>query len=373
MNNLIFYLFLGLSFANLSLSEGRDGKRLSIFNVIRFANGPCPGVSNKNGTCYTAEECKSKGGTDLGTCAAGYGVCCTFTVRCGAESRENCTYFESTGSEVGPCSVKICKCDENVCQLRLDFSRFVISGPSTSTVSVGKLLAGKLLAGAAAGKEAATATQCLTDTFSVTNPSGITPPSICGNNIGEHMYVDASEMCNNLAFQLGTSNDVMKQWTIKVTQYSCDYSNLAPEGCTQYFFGGNAGVVKTFNFDGGVHLADQNQNICIRRERGICKVCWAPTALDDFEVSGKVSAPTSMEAGFNKASACCGYGMDGMTTIGFDCLTIPGAAKNTANNKGLPEQFCGRNLIDATADPFSGKKDTKKFVTVCCKCRDFFF
>ena len=28
----------------------------------------------------------------------------------------------------------------------------------------------KLLAGAAAGKEAATATQCLTDTFSVTNP-----------------------------------------------------------------------------------------------------------------------------------------------------------------------------------------------------------
>ena len=62
-----------------------------------------------------------------------------------------------------------------------------------------------------------------------------------------------------------------------------------------------------------------------------------------------------------------------MTTIGFDCLTIPGAAKNTANNKGLPEQFCGRNLIDATADPFSGKKDTKKFVTVCCKCRNFFF
>ena len=73
----------------------------------------------------------------------------------------------------------------------MDFSRFVISGPSTSTVSVGKLLAGKvkflqkirkklqiflkifflkLLAGAAAGKEAATATQCLTDTFSVTNP-----------------------------------------------------------------------------------------------------------------------------------------------------------------------------------------------------------
>jgi hypothetical protein len=36
------------------------------------------------------------------------------------------------------------------------------------------------------GKLAAQATQCLTDTFSVTNPSGLTPPSICGTNTGEH-------------------------------------------------------------------------------------------------------------------------------------------------------------------------------------------
>ena len=50
-------------------------------------------------------------------------VCCLkiVTVRCGAESRENCTYFESTGSEVGPCSVKICKCDDNVCQVITHF------------------------------------------------------------------------------------------------------------------------------------------------------------------------------------------------------------------------------------------------------------
>ena len=39
------------------------------------------------------------------------------------------------------------------------------------------------------------------------------------------------------------------------------------------------GVIKTFNFDGGVHLADQNQNICMRRERGTCKVCYSMTGL----------------------------------------------------------------------------------------------
>lgn len=50
----------------------------------------------------------------------------------------------------------------------------------------------------------------------------------------------------------------------QVTQYSCDYENLAPFGCTQYFFGGDTGTVMSYNFQGGVHLASQNQNVCVR-------------------------------------------------------------------------------------------------------------
>ena len=53
---------------------------------------------------------------------------------------------------------------------------------------------------------------------------------------------------------------------IKITQYDCDYNNLAPDGCTQYFWGATSDVVRTYNFqnDPARHLADQNQNICIR-------------------------------------------------------------------------------------------------------------
>lgn len=333
--------------------EERDGKLLSLFNIVRFNNGPCAGGSNKNGTCYTAEECETKGGTNSGTCAAGYGVCCTFTVRCGASSSENCTYFEGGSSEVGPCSLKICRCDQNVCQLRLDFSSFIITGPSTSTISVAKTIGGQV-AGADAGKLVAEATQCLTDTFSVTNPSGLTPPSICGTNTGEHMYVDASEMCNDLVFQLGTNGNgatiMPRAWNIKITQYSCDYNNLAPEGCTQYFFGdkSTSGVVKTFNFDTGTHLADQNQNICVRRERGICKICWSPTAAGDFAVSGPTATMATMASGYAKGSLCCGYGTDAMMTFGYDCVTIPGAVKNTADMNAAPERICGRQFVTAT-------------------------
>lgn len=72
-------------------------------------------------------------------------------------------------------------------QLRLDFSSFVITGPSTATVSTVKLFSGlpsNSVGGA--GVSAAEATQCLTDTFSVTNPGGNSPPQICGTNTNQH-------------------------------------------------------------------------------------------------------------------------------------------------------------------------------------------
>ena len=50
----------------------------------------------------------------------------------------------------------------------------------------------------------------------------------------------------------------------QITQYDCDYENLPPDGCTQYFYGATTDIVQTYNFDGGLHLADQDQNICIR-------------------------------------------------------------------------------------------------------------
>lgn len=71
-----------------------------------------------------------------------------------------------------------------------------------------------------------------------------------------------------------------------MTQYSCDFDNLAPDGCTQYFFGATNAVVQTYNFDGGNHLADQDQSICVRRERSQCRICWSTMATADYGLSG---------------------------------------------------------------------------------------
>ena len=78
----------------------------------------------------------------------------------------------------------------------------------------------------------------------------------------------------------------------QITQYDCNYDNLAPDGCTQYFWGETTDLVKTYNFDGGFHLAEQDQNICIRRERNICEICWSTTAEGDFETSSSKTGPS---------------------------------------------------------------------------------
>ena len=111
------------------------------------------------------------------------------------------------------------------------------------------------------------------------------------------VYVDAdSSGCHELQFNLKTGvNNVRRGWKILVTQFACDHPNLAPPGCTQYFYGQDTGVVKTFNYDGGLHLAKQNQKICVRRERGVCGLCWSPVVVGDFALSGHL--PAGSESG----------------------------------------------------------------------------
>ncbi len=106
------------------------------------------------------------------------------------------------------------------------------------------------------------------------------------------VYLDSVTNCNMLCFQLGNTATgaaiPTRSWNIKVTQYSCDFDNLAPDGCTQYFFGAASQTVMSYNFAGGQQLAEQSQSICVRRERSNCRICWSTTANTnaDFSLNG---------------------------------------------------------------------------------------
>jgi len=152
---------------------------------------------------------------------------------------------------------------------------------------------------------------------------------VCGTLTGEHVYFDASDSCNNLMLNFGQwSNDntipTTRQVSIKISQINCASAHRAPPGCTQYFTNVAGGVktFSTFNYSNSIHLANQKQVICFRREQGNCQICYSAPAATDMSLGGSGAKGVTID------SSCCQYGIDGAQTVGGgDCLLLPGAEK----------------------------------------------
>ena len=72
LENLCF-LLLQMDILNFLISGA-----FSLFSVVSFPNEECTTTSSSslNGVCKTAEECTDSGGTSMGNCASGFGICC---------------------------------------------------------------------------------------------------------------------------------------------------------------------------------------------------------------------------------------------------------------------------------------------------------
>jgi len=255
------FLLTALGISLVSSENSASGKAFSLFNVVTFKNEDCVSTSTsagsgpRNGTCYTSEECSEKGGTAAGGCAMGFGTCCLFAVTCDGDVKENCTYIRNEnfptqldGDSIDECSFEIEKCVEEVCTLRLDFESFnILAGTGTL--------------------DSLSACQ---DSFEITNPNLPGIPAICGDNTGEHIFIEmGDEDKATLAFKFAAV-DAKRTFEIKVTQYACNSVMRPPEGCLQYYTG-TEGRIKTFNFAGdNHHLPNQKYSICIRQEMGFC-------------------------------------------------------------------------------------------------------
>ncbi|XP_059087177.1 uncharacterized protein LOC131883677 [Tigriopus californicus] len=330
-------------------TSSRQKKLLPIFQVISFQNTNCNGSSSTRvGTCYTSDECETRGGSSSGTCASGYGVCCVFNLNCGSTFSENCTYLtqEATSMVSSSCVYTICKCSSDICRIRFDMTSFSIGGPVVGTTETVAANAGAI-------------GDCTTDQFSVTAPGGVGSPVICGFNSGQHIIVDASDQCHKAAFTLSGSA-ATRSWDIKVTQYTCSQQEGGPDGCLQYFTG-TSGTISSFNFPTAsaavsaqtTHLSNQCYNICIRRESGRCAICYVPNFADSIAgaiISSQVAFGLSVSPAAIAESAT---GADCTT----DYLLIPGAqdvigpamplAQEVAMS-GLQGRICGRVLSSMT-------------------------
>jgi len=182
---------------------------------------------------------------------------------------------------VNPCRVKVDITWNNVCQLRLDFESFSLSQPSAET------------------------SQCDTDAFRMFETGNdASVPEICGENAGQHLYVDVDPSSRGPTLEIDTFNSAAtgrfpRLWKIQVTQIQCNSVDRAPEGCRQYYKS-STGTVKSFNFknppstaaeidsDTGLqlHLDNQNYQVCIMPQPGLCSIRWTPTTESTFVMTG---------------------------------------------------------------------------------------
>jgi len=337
---LLLKLLLILSFfKSYSLSEDvdRDGKVISLFNVVKFKNDPCSssstltsaesGPSNRIGTCLTQSECSKKSGMAAGTCASAFGVCCIFLESvCGESVQENCTYIRNPGfpeaaEDISTCKFTVQKCDEGVCALRLDFEAFTIEGPA-DTIETG--------GGACVDSFTASATA-----------TGAKTPVICGENSGQHIYLEIGAGENDqgaLEFTFDDTVDNGRQFEIKVTQIFCNTISKPPDGCLQWLTGTD-GRLTSFNFAPNTqHLADQNYNICIRQEKGFC--CTKYQVCDDessfsLDLVAMGADPTMA---FSAEDELCKE----------DHIVIEASTSQCGSLVDTSNRYCGQHLADST-------------------------
>jgi len=332
----------------------RRKKAIGIFNLVQFPNDECEGsTAGTFGTCYTSEECSERNGVSSGSFADGYGVCCVITLACGGRSAENCTYLTETAA-TDDCTYTICPRDATINRIRLDLTMFQIASPSSPTDSSGDAAASTQTSRAAVG-------HCTVDSFSVTGA-----PTICGTNSGQHIFVDTDgTACVKATFSLGGDAGQTRSYNIHVRQFA--RSNMdggGRTGCLQWFTE-DTGTVSTFNWQGvgaaSTHLANQNYNVCVRKNVGRCSICYSAMTTGSATISGSFGLSNGKSDGADAKSGAgtsCSQTTSTNPNDSGDFVVIQGGATAASATPAVVNaaltgiggaRFCGRFLNDAAA------------------------
>jgi hypothetical protein len=193
--------------------------------------------------------------------------CCILTKTCGGATQANNTYFVNAnypsiyggGSR---CNLRVTRLGTDVCQLKINFIDFQLAPPTGDGT-------------------------CNNDYFTVTGGSSPVP-RICGENTGQHVYVDFSGD-NPVTVTVATSSAFTfnRRWHLHMQQIGCDSTSRAPYGCLQYWTDSSA-TISSFNYDSsgsgqtnsiGVQGSRQIANLwygaCVLPQPGTCSITWS--------------------------------------------------------------------------------------------------
>merc|ERR1712203_375646 len=184
--------------------------------------------------------------------ASGFGVCCVFlnTGAATATISENRTRLRNseypsiaTATTAQTIVYTVNKMNADICQIRLDFTNFVVAGPAVTT---------ELIPTGASTVCQDSLVLATSDNSALTSsPSG----TLCGQLTGEHIYVDLSPTASDtLTATLTTAATAtitpavaQRVWDVKVSQIECHATYRAPPGCQRYMME-ETGKIISYNF-----------------------------------------------------------------------------------------------------------------------------
>merc|ERR1711881_664077 len=103
------------------------------------------------------------------------------------------------------------------------------------------------------------------------------------------MIIEAKETWNTLTFTwTGTTTQT---WNIHIMQIGCTEPWKPSAGCLQYFTG-VTGNLYSYNYAGGVHLANQQYTNCIRTEQGYCSITYTEVLTGDLCTGDYIVIPS---------------------------------------------------------------------------------
>jgi len=282
----------GESTAIEEAGANRDEKLFSVFQIVKFNNEECPASNGQTGVCYTAAECTAQsGGAAHGSCASGFGVCCVVTLSpCSGTTSSTNVLLEHDVANPGTCTTDnedtssttkkrrsfgralsstewdylINKNNDAVVQLRLDFEKVELQGPTNG--------------------------ECSNDTILIEHADASTnkylPTNLCGTLTGDHIYVDFRDN-SAIDIRIILSANIAQNWRIRVRQLEETDAYYAPRGCLQYHRTDTtqSGTVMSFNNDGGNGqlLTNPAYTICLQHNTAYCDIELTAT---DFDMSG---------------------------------------------------------------------------------------
>ncbi|TDG53067.1 hypothetical protein AWZ03_000610 [Drosophila navojoa] len=320
---------------SLAHSSSRNPRWFPFYTIGRFSNDICLGNNLLMGTCMINGECKDNNGVAAGSCSTitNQAVCCIYQRTCGASTSFNNTYFYNSNYPApyaggGRCTIVVTPPDSTICQLRIDFMSLSLAPPTGDGL-------------------------CTTDALTISGGASQVP-TICGENSGQHVYVDFNGV-SPITISVATSSGYTfnRNWQFQLRMMGCTSSTLAPAGCLQYHMP-SSGNIASFNYvsaassalnsigvQGTRQLAGLRYGICIRKATGVCSITYRQVGSDaySFTMTNDVGAvdPTLLATSAVQSQDC--------TT---DYIIIPAP---TQGGTTLPsDRFCGLGLVPTTSD-----------------------